>query len=248
MKLRGTAVIVVGLVLAIMVLGPARPETASPTLQQLATQVDALTARVTTLETTVGALQTTVNTQSSQISSLQTTNSTQSSAISSLQTTVSDLSDKLQYVSVSGTEMYITGANLNIRNGLGATDGGSGVTNGLGNLIVGYNENELHSPRGGSHNIVGAHHGYRSYGGLVAGVENMISGPYASVSGGAFNNAKAVGSSVSGGFNNEAGGDYASVCGGNSNRASGEDSAVSGGISVSQGTQFGWSGGAYSTP
>jgi hypothetical protein len=202
-----------------------------------------------TLESTAGTLQTTVNTQSSQISALQTTNSTQSSQISSLQTTVSDLSDKLQYLSVSGTEMYITGANLNIRNGLGATDGGSGVTNGLGNLIVGYNENDLHFPRGGSHNIVvGAHHGYRSYGGLVAGVENMISFPYASVSGGAFNNARAVGSSVSGGFNNEAAGDYASVCGGNSNRAIGEDSAVSGGISLSQGTQFGWSGGAYSTP
>src|SRR5262247_1652366 len=43
---------------------------------------------------------------------------------------------KLQYISGGPNEVVITGANLRIVNGLGATE----TTNGLGNLIVGYNE------------------------------------------------------------------------------------------------------------
>ena len=43
---------------------------------------------------------------------------------------------KLQYVSGGHNEVVITGANLRIVNGLGDTE----TTNGLGNLIVGYNE------------------------------------------------------------------------------------------------------------
>src|SRR5262249_7854663 len=43
---------------------------------------------------------------------------------------------KLQYISGGPNEVVITGANLRIVNGLGSTE----TTNGLGNLIVGYNE------------------------------------------------------------------------------------------------------------
>ena len=43
---------------------------------------------------------------------------------------------KLQYITGGPNEVVITGANLRIVNGLGSTD----TTNGLGNLIVGYNE------------------------------------------------------------------------------------------------------------
>ena len=43
---------------------------------------------------------------------------------------------KLQYISGGLNEVVITGANLRIVNGLGSTF----TTNGLGNLIVGYNE------------------------------------------------------------------------------------------------------------
>ena len=49
---------------------------------------------------------------------------------------VADLEYKLEYVSGGPNEVVITGANLRIVNGLGSTD----TTNGLGNLIVGYNE------------------------------------------------------------------------------------------------------------
>lgn len=108
-----------------------------------------------TLQATVAALQATVTAQA---------------------TTIGTLQAKLQYVSVSGTEMHITGANLHIESGSGATDGG---VNGLGNLIVGYNEPRAASPdQTGSHNlIVGRYHNYSSYGGLVAGYYNAIAAP-----------------------------------------------------------------------
>lgn len=59
--------------------------------------------------------------------------------------------------------------------------------NGLGNLIIGYNE-DLNGPPnnlGSSHNLViGIEHTYPNFGGLMAGFRNTISGSYASVSGG----------------------------------------------------------------
>jgi hypothetical protein len=58
----------------------------------------------------------------------------------------------------AANEVVITGANLRIVNGLGATR----TANGLGNLIVGYNEERIASSfrpptnmRTGSHNVVG---------------------------------------------------------------------------------------------
>src|SRR5690606_35194649 len=58
------------------------------------------------------------------------------------------------------------GCNVQIVNGVGATDS----TNALGNLIIGYNENQSGYARNGSHNlVVGRDHGYTSYGGFVAG-------------------------------------------------------------------------------
>src|SRR5437763_11310960 len=47
---------------------------------------------------------------------------------------VTALETKTQYVTVSGGQMIITGTNLHVVNGLGATS----QVNGLGNLIVGY--------------------------------------------------------------------------------------------------------------
>src|SRR5262245_65825287 len=99
--------------------------------------------------------------------------------VEALEAAVAGHSDKLQFVSVSGTEMYVTGANLNIRNGLGVTNGNpadpetsvttSVFANGLGNLVIGYNEIVSLGPvtRTGSHNIdVGPAHPYPSVGGL----------------------------------------------------------------------------------
>src|SRR5262245_9593149 len=116
---------------------------------------------------------------------------------------VAALEDKLVAVTFNSAnhELMLTGANLRIVNGLGSTE----TTNGVGNLIVGYNE-----PRGfepdvhtGSQNVVvGPQHNFSSFGGLVVGLQNEISGQYASVSGGARNHASGDSASVSGGAGN----------------------------------------------
>ena len=89
---------------------------------------------------------------------------------------------------VGGTTktIRVEGVNLQIVNGLGATNGNPAnpvstieadvVTNGLGNLIVGYNElvgDQL--GRVGSHNVVlGIGNDHLSFGGLVSGAENDL--------------------------------------------------------------------------
>ncbi len=135
----------------------------------------------------------------------------------------------------------ITGANLQIVNGLDATNGNpenpatllptETKTNSVGNLIVGYNEERRdQQTRVGSHNIIiGKGHDYMSFGGLVAGDSNSIIGPYASVSGGRQNEAVGVFSAVSGGAGNKARGDDSSVSGGSGNDAGGTYSTVNGG-------------------
>ena len=54
--------------------------------------------------------------------------------------------------------------------------------------------------------VVGPEHTYSSYGGLVAGLNNNVTGANTSVSGGWDNNASKAYSSVSGGRNREASG------------------------------------------
>jgi len=260
MRARKSASVALGLIVAAIILWPGRQEAASPTLTQVAADLATLQARVTTLEGQVRSLQTTVSTQAAQITSLQTAVSAQAGQMTSFQGDVATLQqsqtalqDKLQFVTVAGTEMYITGANLNVRNGLGATDV---VPNGLGNLIVGYNENDGNwfdprqsLPRSGSHNIVvGRGHGYSSFGGLVVGLRSLITAPFASVSGGFANLASADHASVSGGQNNVATGFAASVSGGRQHFVAGSFASVSGGVAIYQDTDNGWSAGAYHTP
>lgn len=132
---------------------------------------------------------------------------------------------------VTGPNVIFTGANVHIRSGSGSTDDGGALT-GLGNLIIGYNEERL-APvvgRSGSHNlIVGWEHEYSSYAGLVAGSSNTISGGSASVTGGYNNTASGQFAGVSGGSGNTANSFYASISGGWSNTASGQFTSVSGG-------------------
>ena len=186
-----------------------------------------------------------------------------------------DLHDKLealesllQHIEVVTTpeglqEVVITRANLRIVNGLGSTDctdDNSGqpildCPNGLGNLIVGYNERRDigENIRAGSHNIVvGEQHNFSRFGGLVVGIGNTISGgaghtaagTWSSVSGGLFNVARGGSSSVSGGFGNVAGGGTSSVSGGRDNDAIGESSSVSGGQNRTAEGEFDWVAGS----
>jgi hypothetical protein len=168
-----------------------------------------------------------------------------------LQTQVKELTDRVQELeaklacmSKDGDEVVFDKCNVHIRSGSGKTDG---AVNGLGNLIIGYNESSAANvKRTGSHNLViGPEHAYSSFGGLVVGRENTLSAPYASVSGGRLNTASGLAASVSGGSVNTASADFASVSGGKSNEAKGLAASISGGISnLSQGEYTSVSGGS----
>lgn len=205
------------------------------TLTTLATQseVDALQARVEALET----------------------------ANATLTQTVAELQDKLSKVSYDETglngepTLRIAGANLQIVNGLGTTD----TINGLGNLFVGYDE--FAGTQTGSHNVIlGTRQTFTTYGGIMGGASNTLSGPgsvvfgrvntasgsSSAVTGGSSNvasgavswiggaqnsDATAQNASISGGANNTASRAFASISGGVNNIASGFSSSVSGGAS-----------------
>ena len=165
------------------------------------------------------------------------------------------LEELLEHFTRVGNDIYIDGANLHVRNGTGST---KGDVNGLGNLIVGYNESRGEwgtDDRTGSHNIVtGSQHNYSSFGGLVAGHWNTISGPMASVSGGYSNEAIVSYASVAGGRNNIASGYYSFVAGGggtsqiDGNEAFADFSAIVGGRgSIAGDPEWNHSIGEYST-
>jgi hypothetical protein len=143
-------------------------------------------------------------------------------------------------VGVSGPNIIISGANVHIVSGSGMTNDNGNPT-GLGNLIIGYDEDPINSldgdsldglpvhvapgvpsplqpgDRGGSHNLVigaGNRFTQAAFAGFIVGERNTIG---------------SVGSSVSGGFNNTASGAFASVSAGVRSTASGTFTSVSGG-------------------
>ena len=218
--------------------------------------VQQLQAQVTALQQTVAKLQTTVTGQATQITNLQ-------NSIIPLLTVVN--------VDPAHSLVQFRGVNVQIVNGQGNTQ----TTNGVGNLIIGYNEDDGNA-RGtctvsgpvssfeefctaaggtftrslnGSHNlVVGLANGYSSYGGIVVGNENLISAAFANVSAGIDNTASGGFSSVLGGEGNTASGDSSTVSGGFGNTASSGHGSVSGGQSIVEGTASGWAAGGNNTP
>ena len=141
--------------------------------------------------------------------------------------------------------LRVTG-NLQVVNGSGRTD----ITNGCGNLIIGYNETSFVSPqpRTGSHNlIVGRYHGHASYAGVIAGEQNFttarapascvlggseghVEAPQAVVLGGVENNGNSQGCVIVGGRDNGANAaNHSVVVGGVNNRTAASDSSIFGG-------------------
>lgn len=214
-------------------------------IASLQAAITSLQATVTTLNNTVVSQQNTINTLTSQMAAVQGSS-------------VMALAANLDIVNVPDPNdaniLYPTaqfhGINVQIVNGMGTESS----TNGLGNLIVGYNPVDLsatlfcslgdyteqtgcesnggawaRNQRSGSHNLIaGAYNAYSQYGGFLAGANSIVNGPYSSVSGGYFNTARNYGS-VSGGAYNTANGYVSSVSGGKSNATSGDFSSVSGG-------------------
>ena len=119
---------------------------------------------------------------------------------------------------VKGPNIVFQGANVHVRSVSDWNDG-----SGLGNLIVGWNQPPAISGanyRAGANNlVVGVYHSYPSFGCFVAGGNNTVMAPGATVTGGSYN------------------------------VASGSDSSVSGGLSGHASTVYGWSaGGIFHNP
>lgn len=195
---------------------------------------------VTTLQTEVDSLKTQINLLTGINTSLQTALKTAQTDITALQARIRTLESKPsggvpdleKYVRIetnpinglSGPHLLITGANVHIRSGSGATDDNysvSGNLTGLGNLIIGYNEaNSTGQPRTGSHNLVGgSFNSFSSTGGIVFGLRNTLSGQYAAILSGDTNIASGMNASVLGGVLNTAGGLRSTVYGGLNNAA-----------------------------
>lgn len=156
--------------------------------------------------------------------------------IDELETQVLALQALLSGVERNGDNLVFSGMNLQVNNGSGATDGN---INGLGNIIIGYNEDIFpyqgffgpSSLKTGSHNlVVGKGNNYESFGGIVSGLNNWISADYSNISGGERNQAFGAFSSVFAGSQNVALGIGASVGGGQKNSASGAFSTSFGGL------------------
>jgi hypothetical protein len=169
----------------------------------LQAQVNTLTVANTQLTEANAALQVALNAAKADISTMKV------SVVALDKKAVDIIPDLATYLKVDKTTMVnnvvkpdilFTGANVHVRSGSGATDD-KGALTGLGNLIIGYNENTTTPTltRTGSHNVVGGSmNSYGSHGGMVFGYENTVSGPYATVLSGNRNVAQGINSTVLG--------------------------------------------------
>lgn len=143
---------------------------------------------------------------------------------------VSFVNNLKTYMSVNTTTktVRVSGANLQIVSGSGST---AGTVNGTGNLIIGYNENQGKKAQTGSHNlVVGNEHGYSSYGGIVSGFNNEITGIYAVAAAGRNNVVSGAMSGIFGASYSKASGATSAICGGYANTATELRSTAVGGV------------------
>jgi len=148
---------------------------------------ETLLTRVVDLETQNETLQVDLANANAAISALQgqltaalTDIGENTDGITELQADVIEQKQLTSYMSVDLGEhsVYFKGANVYVQSGSGFTNG---APNGLGNLIIGYNEiRPGGNVRSGSHNlVVGSENNFSSFGGLVVGDHNEISAMYA---------------------------------------------------------------------
>ncbi len=140
---------------------------------------------------------------------------------------------------MAGPHIIFEGVNVHIESGSGRTDD-FGAPFGLGNLIVGYNEQDnVPGFRSGSHNlVVGSAHSFTSTAGLIAGFANELNAPNASITGGSGNRATGWAASVTGGENNLAAGNLSSIVGGLGNAGRGNHTTGLGGTNKTQNEQL----------
>jgi hypothetical protein len=141
-----------------------------------------------------------------------------SARVQQLEERIKKLEKILANVTRNGNEIVFNNVNVVIQNGAGM-----GRVNGTGNLVVGYDDPS------GSHNIfVGSRNRCSSYGSIITGTGNVVSGKYAAITGGSNNSASGDFAVVLGGQDNKASGSYSSILGGQDNKAKGEFSSING--------------------
>lgn len=228
----------------------------------VATGVNDNDARITALETTIATLQNKIDALTTRVDTLETDLAATSSQLADADArlaavesnSVLDL-DGYLLLDSSGTYAIarFTGVNVQIVNGTGIES----TINGLGNLIVGYDEPttglgfswcsdptqisqnfcELggdiwaESQKSGSHNlIVGNRNSYTGYGGVVFGENNVINADGASVLGGSANMVRYLAGAIVGGNSNLViGYSGAAILGGLDNETNAAYSSVVGG-------------------
>lgn len=227
-------------------------------LADTAGDIAGLKRRVATLQRLVVTMQIQNTALNSQVAALKT----QVGALQSQSNALKPLANLAPYVrldlstinGVIGPHVIFEGVNVHVRSGMGpvtdvieaysfndalGTFGTALHTNGLGNLIIGYDElpcaakscPPLPARRQGSHNLVlGFGHQFSDLGALLAGVNGVSGAPSANVLGGWNNQALSVMANVVGGELNQAIGRSSTVVGGFGNAASGSFAAVAGGF------------------
>ena len=223
-----------------------------------ATSVTDNQAQITDLIAQITTLTANLNTLTAAVSELETSNINLQAEVDVLK---ADSVVGLATVLTVGTDnqgntaAVFSGVNLHINNGAGAVNNGDPFTiNGLGNLVVGYDEpisirgascslgiyvnqticennNEVWSEthKSGSHNIIlGPYHNYSRYSGLITGKTNIVAGDYSMV-GGISNTANNQFASVIGGEGNTVNGLAGSAFGGAFNSVFGETNSTLGG-------------------
>jgi len=149
---------------------------------------------------------------------------------------VEGLSDYLRVDGATDSVIF-EGANVYVQSGSGYTNDnstidaelesdGSGALTGLGNLIIGYDEGDAADKQSTHTLVVGPNHSRSSWGGLIAGYGNTVTGDSATVAGGYYNQAADSGAVVVGGLENMATGNQSVVVGGRNNTAHAHQSAI----------------------
>lgn len=197
--------------------------------------VTSLTAKNATLTSKESTDAGDITTLQGQVSMLSSEHTADASDISALQTLLTGFS---RGTAGGNPLLTISGENVQINDG-GGTEA---VENGLGNLLIGYNENP--GTQTGSNNLVlGDGQTFTSYGGIIAGQNNLLSGPFADVLGDG-NSATGNSASVTGGENNTASGSGSSILGGNGVSVSASDQTAPTGVVGSVTGSVGFSLGA----
>jgi hypothetical protein len=130
-----------------------------------------------------------------------------------------ELPELAEYIEVDEGAVAFVGANVYVLSGSGGTDE---AVNGLGNLVIGYDEGD--GDKSGSHNLVlGENNTYSSYAGVVAGRDNNLSGPYGAILSGEENGVNTSYGVVVTGKGNNANAYTSAILGGASNATKDDD-------------------------